>query len=145
MEEQQPEAGQGPRQPRLRGPRGKYKRRWYFNKNHLIKGQDGSKRPAGHKRLRKRFRWRRNPGHRVLRRRVRVDQHLQAVIGHEGGTRGQISKWIWEYIKGNHLQNPDNGRLFKPDKLLAAVVGSEGEYMDGFTMMKFVNNHILPN
>jgi chromatin remodeling complex protein RSC6 len=49
------------------------------------------------------------------------------------------------YIKEHKLQNPDNGIFFKPDQQLATIIGTEGEYMDGFTMMKFVKKHILPN
>jgi hypothetical protein len=127
-------------QPRLGGPRGNYKRRWYFNKNHLIKGKDRTKRPAGHRQIRRRFQWIRNPGIRVLKRRARVDQHLKSVIGRQGGTSGRNVKWIWEYIKRNKLQHPADRRLVRPDKLLAAVVGSKGHYIDGSEMMKFLPN-----
>ena len=131
--------------PRPRRRRGRYRARWYFNRNHLIKSRNGARRRAGYRRVRRRWRltWRRNPGHVALQRPVRVDAALAAIIGVNIASRAHISRLLWNYIKANHLQNPQNGRLFVPDARLATVVGVEGEEMNGFTMMKFVKNHIL--
>ncbi len=68
-----------------------------------------------------------------------------AIIGRERASWAEITRLIWVYIKEHKLQNPDNGIFFKPDQQLATIIGTEGEYMDGFTMMKFVKKHILPN
>ena len=127
-------------------PRKKYRARRWFNRNHVIKSRKfGTRREAGYRRLRKRYRWRRNRGHRVLRRRVRVTPELAAIIGRERASWPQITRLIWLYIKEHRLQNPKNGRLFKPDRQLARIMGTEGVDMDGFTMMKFVKQNILPN
>jgi chromatin remodeling complex protein RSC6 len=145
LEEQQPAEAQEPQQqPRRRGPRGKYARRWYYQKNHFIKSADGTRSLTGYRKHLKKIPWTRNRGRRNLRRKVRLDQHLAAIVGRTRATRAKITKRIWEYVKRNNLQNPENGRFFKPDKLLATVVGSEGEYINGFTIMKLIKNHIGP-
>jgi chromatin remodeling complex protein RSC6 len=93
----------------------------------------------------KRWRWRGNPGPLILAREVRVTPEMSAIIGRERASWAEITRLIWVYIKEHKLQNPDNGIFFKPDQQLATIIGTEGEYMDGFTMMKFVKKHILPN
>jgi len=143
LEEQQPVEGpQVEKQPVVTG---KLKYRWYFNRNHLIKSKNGAKRPAGFKRIRRRFKrtLKPNSSHATLQKPVRVDADLAAVIGCETTSRAQILKLLWDYIKANKLQNPQNGRLIVPDAKLALVVGSEGEEINGFTMMKTVKHHIL--
>ena len=134
--------------PRPQKARKKYKARRHYNRNHIIK-RLGTRREAGYKRLRKRRqrwnRWRPHPGHGVLNRPVRVTPEMAAIIGRERASWPQISRLIWVYIKEHRLQNPENGRLFKPDRQLAAVMGTEGVDMDGFTMMRSVKQHVLPN
>ena len=72
-----------------------------------------------------------------------VDSQLAFLIGVNTATGEEIQKLLWNYIKTNQLQNPEDERLFVPDARLATVAGVEGEEMNGFTMMKFVKNHIL--
>jgi chromatin remodeling complex protein RSC6 len=132
--------------PKPKKRRKRYRARRHFNRNHIIKSKKyGTRREAGFKRLRKRWRWQRNRGHRVLAREVRVTPEMSAIIGRERASWPQMTRLIWVYIKEHKLQNPENGRLFKPDQQLARVMGTEGEYMDGFTMMKSVKRHVLPN
>ena len=131
---------------RVPRPRRRYRARRFFNRNHIIKSKKfGTRREAGYRRLRKRWRWRRNPGHRVLAREVRVTPELAAIIGRERASWPQITRLVWVYIKEHRLQNPENGRLFKPDRQLATVMGTEGVDMDGFTMMRSIKQHVLPN
>ena len=122
-----------------------YRRRRYFNKNHLIKLADGTRRLTGYKSKRKHFRWRPNPGHANLGREIRVDPQLSAIIGVERASRPQITSRLWVYIKNNNLQNPENGRFFRPNRELATVIGTEGENIDSFQMMKWVKQHTLPD
>ena len=119
--------------------------RLFFNRNHLIKRRNGTRRPAGARMVLRR--WRRtlkpNPSHVALQKPVRVDADLAAVIGCETASRAQILKLLWDYVKANGLQNPQNGRLIVPDAKLSLVVGSKGKEINGFTMMKTVKYHIL--
>jgi len=132
--------------PKPKKPRKKYKARRFFNRNHIVKSRKfGTRRKVGYRRLYKRWRWRGNPGPLILAREVRVTPEMSAIIGRERASWAEITRLIWVYIKEHKLQNPDNGIFFKPDQQLATIIGTEGEYMDGFTMMKFVKKHILPN
>ena len=132
--------------PKPKKPRKRYRARRYFNRNHIIKSKKyGTRREAGYKQLKKRWRFRRNPAHRILAREVRVTPEMSAIIGRERASWPQMTRLIWVYIREHNLQNPENGRLFKPDQQLARVMGTEGEYMDGFSMMKSVKRHVLPN
>jgi DNA topoisomerase-1 len=58
-------------------------------------------------------------------------------------SRGQIVRLIWRYIKDHNLQKQGNGRIFVPDQALARVVGNEGQELDGFKMMAYLNAHIV--
>ena len=49
---------------------------------------------------------------------------LAAVIGEDPVTRGEATKKIWDYIKANHLQDPNDKRQIVPDELLSKVFGS---------------------
>ena len=49
---------------------------------------------------------------------------LAAVIGADTVTRGEATKKIWDYIKANNLQDPNDKRQIVPDELLAKVFGS---------------------
>lgn len=50
---------------------------------------------------------------------------LAAVIGTEKVSRGEATKKIWEYIKANNLQDPNDKRQIVPDDLLSKVFGSK--------------------
>lgn len=49
---------------------------------------------------------------------------LAAAIGTESVTRGEATKKIWDYIKANNLQDPDDKRQILPDPTLAHLFGS---------------------
>lgn len=58
-------------------------------------------------------------------------------------SRGQIVKRVWFYIKLKDLQCKGRGRLFRPDKRLAAALGiDEGVEANGLGLMKHVERHI---
>ncbi len=72
---------------------------------------------------------------------LQCDPALADVIGVKEATRAQIVKKIWAYVKAHKLQDPSNGRFFKPDAKLAKVMGRKGVRMNGFKMGKFINKH----
>ena len=49
---------------------------------------------------------------------------LAAVIGEDSVSRGEATKKIWDYIKANNLQDPNDKRQIVPDELLSKVFGS---------------------
>ncbi len=49
---------------------------------------------------------------------------LAAVIGEDAVSRGEATKKIWDYIKANNLQDPNDKRQIVPDDALAKVFGS---------------------
>mmetsp|Transcript_7324 Transcript_7324/g.11263 ORF Transcript_7324/g.11263 Transcript_7324/m.11263 type:complete len:325 (-) Transcript_7324:277-1251(-) len=72
-----------------------------------------------------------------------ISKDLAKFLG-EGNemARTDIVKKLWEYIKENDLQNPDNKREILLDKKLKAVFGVDNFTM--FTMNKYIAAHIHP-
>ena len=66
---------------------------------------------------------------------------LQAVVGAEELPRGQVVKKLWEYIKANNCQDPDNKRMIVPDEKLAAVF-EQTEPLEMFQLVRVINKHI---
>lgn len=57
-------------------------------------------------------------------------------------SRTEIVKLLWEYIRGNNLQNPDNKREILLDDAMKEVFGCDKFTM--FTMNKYIGAHIDP-
>ncbi|MFA6916458.1 MAG: type I DNA topoisomerase [Parachlamydiales bacterium] len=72
---------------------------------------------------------------------VKVSSELAAIVGTEGLSRPEITKKLWEYIKGKELQDPANKRRINPDTELAKVFGSS-EPVDMMKLPGLVNKHI---
>ena len=66
---------------------------------------------------------------------------LEAVIGKGPMARGQVVKKLWEYIKANNLQNPQNKRNILADAKLKPLFGGKGE-VTMFEMTKLVSGHL---
>ncbi len=71
----------------------------------------------------------------------KLSKELTSVVGEKELTRGEVTKKIWEYIKANQLQDPNNGRVIIPDEKLSKVFGSQ-EPIDMFQIAKTLSNHI---
>ena len=71
---------------------------------------------------------------------LQPSQDLAAVVG--GGTmaRGEVVSKVWEYIKANKLQSPDDGRQILADDKLRKVFGKEKVTM--FEMNKLLAQHL---
>ena len=54
--------------------------------------------------------------------------------------RGEVVSKVWEYIKANKLQNPDDGREIVADDKLRKVFGKERATM--FEMNKLLAQHL---
>jgi len=71
-----------------------------------------------------------------------LSPELSDLIGVEQCSRPEVVKKIWEYIKGNQLQDAKNKRLIHPDSKLAKVFGSS-DAVDMFKIAGLLNSHIL--
>jgi len=69
-----------------------------------------------------------------------LSEPLAVVIQVERLSRPQVVKKLWEYIKGNDLQNPSNKREIICDSSLRAVFGQDK--IDMFKMNKVLGHHL---
>ncbi len=70
-----------------------------------------------------------------------LSAELEAVVGKGPMARGQVVKKIWEYIKKNNLQNPENKRNIFADDMLLPLFGGKKE-VTMFEMTKLISAHI---
>ena len=71
-----------------------------------------------------------------------VSEDLRKIIGTNKGekiTRPQVVKRLWEYVKDNNLQDPENKQWFTPDKTMAPVFGTKKLI---FSMSKYLEDHL---
>ncbi len=72
---------------------------------------------------------------------VSLTKELEAVVGEGPMPRTEVTKRIWNYIKKNNLQDPNNKRNINPDHLLAEVFATK-EAVDMFKMASLVSKHM---
>ena len=72
---------------------------------------------------------------------LELSAELEAVVGKGPLPRGQVVKKLWEYIKKNNLQNPENKRNIFADDMLLPLFGGKKE-VTMFEMTKLVSAHI---
>jgi chromatin remodeling complex protein RSC6 len=65
---------------------------------------------------------------------------LARIVGPEPLPRSEVTKKVWEHIKKNNLQNPENKREIIADEKLQPVFG--GKKLDMFQMTKAINKHL---
>ncbi len=66
---------------------------------------------------------------------------LAAVVGSGQLPRGEVVKKVWDYIKKNDLQNPQNKREIVADDNLRKVFGGKDK-VSMFEMNKHLANHL---
>ncbi|MGB7372545.1 SWIB/MDM2 domain-containing protein [Pontixanthobacter sp.] len=76
----------------------------------------------------------------ALQKPVTLSGELENVIGKGPMTRAQVTSKIWEYIKGNDLQDSKDKRQINPDAKLSAVIGKDQISM--FKMTAAVSKHL---
>lgn len=77
-----------------------------------------------------------------LHRPVQPSAELGAVVGDKPMTRSDVVSKIWEYIKKNDLQNPQDKREILADDKLEKVFGKKKASM--FEMNKHISGHLKP-
>ena len=71
---------------------------------------------------------------------LKLSNELSDIVGMVEATRGACVKGLWDYIKVNGLQDPENKQYFFPDKKMAKIFGNDR--MKGFSMSKFLTPHL---
>ena len=71
---------------------------------------------------------------------LRPSEALAAVVGPGPLPRGEVVSKVWEYIKANNLQNPENRREILADEKLGKVFGTDRVTM--FEMNKHLARHL---
>ncbi|WP_081933873.1 SWIB/MDM2 domain-containing protein [Massilia sp. 9096] len=66
---------------------------------------------------------------------------LAAVVGAKPLPRTEVTKKVWDYIKEQNLQDPENRRMINADDKLKAVFGGKGQ-VSMFEMTKLISDHL---
>jgi len=66
---------------------------------------------------------------------------LAAIVGDRPLPRTQVTKKVWDYIKGHKLQDSVNRRMINADENLKRVFGGKKQ-VSMFEMTKLVNQHL---
>lgn len=76
----------------------------------------------------------------ALQKPMQLSPELEAIVGKGPMPRTEVTKKVWDYIKGNNLQKEGDKRTICPDAKLGAVIGN-----DDINMMKMtgkISKHI---
>ena len=72
---------------------------------------------------------------------LQPSNELAAVVGSSPLPRTEVVSKVWEYIKANNLQNPENKREIVADEKLQAVFGGKSK-VSMFEMNKYFAQHL---
>ena len=75
-----------------------------------------------------------------LQRPVQPSAELAPITGSDPLPRSQVVSKMWDYIRKNNLQNPENKREIVADDTLRKVFGKDRATM--FEMNKLLSNHL---
>lgn len=75
-----------------------------------------------------------------LARPVQPSRELAAITGSDPLPRSEVVSKMWDYIRRNNLQNPENKREIVADDKLRAVFGTDRVTM--FDMNKHLSRHL---
>ena len=76
----------------------------------------------------------------ALQKPLQPSKELAAVVGSEPLAHGEVVSRVWDYIKKNNLQNPENKREILVDSKLEPVFGKKKVTM--FEMNKHLAQHL---
>jgi upstream activation factor subunit UAF30 len=76
----------------------------------------------------------------ALQKPLQPSKELAAVVGSDPLPRGQVVSKVWDYIKKQKLQNPENRREILSDDKLKPVFGKDKVTM--FEMNKYLAQHL---
>lgn len=76
-----------------------------------------------------------------LQRPVKPSKELAEITGSDPLPRSQIVSKIWDHIRKNNLQNPENKREIIADDKLKPIFGGK-DRVSMFEMNKHISNHV---
>src|SRR3954452_2200911 len=76
----------------------------------------------------------------ALQKPLQPSDELAVVVGSAPLSRGEVVSKVWDYIKSNNLQNPENRREILADDKLQRVFGKDKVTM--FEMNKHLAQHL---
>ena len=72
---------------------------------------------------------------------LQPDDALAAVVGKDPLPRTEVTKRIWDYIRQNNLQDPNDKRTIRADAKLKAIFDGK-DSVTMFELTKLVNAHL---
>jgi len=72
---------------------------------------------------------------------LQPDDKLAAVVGKDPLPRTEVTKRVWDYIRANNLQDPNDKRTIRADDKLKAVFDGK-DSVTMFELTKLVNAHL---
>jgi chromatin remodeling complex protein RSC6 len=72
---------------------------------------------------------------------LQPSNELAAIVGSSPLPRTEVVSKVWEYIKANNLQNPENKREILSDEKLQAVFAGKSK-VSMFEMNKYFAQHL---
>ncbi len=72
---------------------------------------------------------------------VQPDEKLAAIVGKDPLPRTDVTRKLWEYIRGHNLQDPENKTFIKADDALKQVFDGK-DRVSMFEMTKLVFGHV---
>ena len=72
---------------------------------------------------------------------MKPSKELAAVVGSEPMPRTEVTKRLWDYVKKNKLQDPNDKRTIVADEKLKPVFGGKSK-VSMFEMTKLANQHL---
>jgi upstream activation factor subunit UAF30 len=76
----------------------------------------------------------------ALQKPLQPSKELAAVVGSDPLPRGEMVSRVWDYIKKQNLQNPENRREILADDKLKPIFGKDKVTM--FEMNKYLAQHL---
>ena len=70
----------------------------------------------------------------------RLSADLAAIVGKDEASQAECMRLLWDYLKTNNLQDPQNPQYFTPDNKMAKIFG-HGR-IRSFGMAKFITGHL---
>ena len=72
---------------------------------------------------------------------VKPDEKLAQIIGPEPVARTELTRKLWDYIRGHNLQDPENKTFIKADEKLRDVLDGK-ERVNMFELTRLVFGHV---
>jgi len=72
---------------------------------------------------------------------VQPDEKLAEIIGAQPLPRTEVTRKVWDYIRGHDLQDPTNRTFIKPDHRLKEVLDGK-DRVSMFEMTQLVFKHL---